>query len=167
MNKENAIKIFDQNQVRVHWDDDKELWYISVIDVIQVLTDSINPQAYWRKLKQRLKEEGNETVTNLHGLKSIDWESNCTRSKCRYYGFLYWCRIRCLVLKKYKMRNKISEYFIYRAKNGLLYGLIFIFMSIYFYFDNNMNLTQLLLIVGVIQLVMYIIYKYSKSKKRK
>lgn len=69
MTKENAIKIFDQKQVRTHWDEEKELWYISVIDVIEVLTDSIDPQAYWRKLKQRLKEEGNETVTNLHGLK--------------------------------------------------------------------------------------------------
>lgn len=69
MKKENAIKIFEQKQVRTHWDEEKELWYISVIDVIEVLTDSIDPQAYWRKLKQRLKEEGNETVTNLHGLK--------------------------------------------------------------------------------------------------
>lgn len=69
MSKENAIRLFEQKQVRTHWDEEKELWYISVIDVIEVLTDSIDPQAYWRKLKQRLKEEGNETVTNLHGLK--------------------------------------------------------------------------------------------------
>lgn len=71
MSKENAIKIFEQKQVRTHWDEEKELWYISIIDVIEVLTDSIDPQAYWRKLKQRLKEEGNETVTNLHGLKML------------------------------------------------------------------------------------------------
>lgn len=71
MKKENAIRIFEQKQVRTHWDEDKELWYISVIDVIEVLTDSVDPQAYWRKLKQRLKEEGNETVTNLHGLKML------------------------------------------------------------------------------------------------
>ncbi|MBX2967642.1 MAG: hypothetical protein KF845_15985 [Cyclobacteriaceae bacterium] len=69
MSKENTIKIFEQKQVRTHWDEEKELWYISIIDVIEVLTDSIDPQAYWRKLKQRLKKEGNETVTNLHGLK--------------------------------------------------------------------------------------------------
>lgn len=69
MKNENAIRIFEQKQVRTHWDEEKELWYISVIDVIEVLTDSISPQAYWRKLKQPLKEEGNETVTNLHGLK--------------------------------------------------------------------------------------------------
>ena len=71
MSKENAIKIFEQKQVRTHWDEEKELWYISVIDVIEILTDSIDPQAYWRKLKQRLKEEGNQTVTNLHGLKIL------------------------------------------------------------------------------------------------
>lgn len=71
MSKENAIKIFEQKQVRTHWDEEKELWYISVIDVIEILTDSVDPQAYWRKLKQRLKEEGNETVTNLHGLKML------------------------------------------------------------------------------------------------
>lgn len=69
MSKENAVKIFEQKQVRTHWDEEQGKWYISVIDVIEVLTDSIDPQAYWRKLKQRLKEEGNETVTNLHGLK--------------------------------------------------------------------------------------------------
>jgi len=71
MNKENTIQIFEQKQVRTHWNEEKETWYISVIDVIEVLTDSIDPQAYWRKLKQRLKEEGNETVTNLHGLKML------------------------------------------------------------------------------------------------
>lgn len=71
MSKENAIKIFEQKQVRTHWDEEKELWYISVIDVIEILTDSIDLQAYWRKLKQRLKEEGNQTVTNLHGLKML------------------------------------------------------------------------------------------------
>lgn len=69
MKKGNAAKIFDQSQIRTHWDEEKELWYVSVVDVIEALTDSIDPQAYWRKLKQRLKQEGNETVTNLHGLK--------------------------------------------------------------------------------------------------
>ncbi len=55
--------------VRTVWDNEQELWYFSIVDVIAVLTDSIDPGAYWRKLKQRLKEEGNETVTNCHGLK--------------------------------------------------------------------------------------------------
>ncbi|MBI4648208.1 MAG: Bro-N domain-containing protein [Bacteroidia bacterium] len=69
MTKETAIKLFEQKQVRTHWDEELEKWYFSIVDVIGVLTESIDQQAYWRKLKQRLKEEGNETVTNCHGLK--------------------------------------------------------------------------------------------------
>ena len=69
MDKQNEIKIFEAKQVTSLWDADKEKWYMSIVDVIAVLTESINPAAYWRKLKQRLKEEGNETVTNCHGLK--------------------------------------------------------------------------------------------------
>jgi hypothetical protein len=71
MSKETSIKLFDQKQVRTLWDAEREKWYISVIDVIEVLTNSIDPNAYWRKMKQRLKEEGNETVTNCHGLKML------------------------------------------------------------------------------------------------
>lgn len=67
--KSNSIALFNTKKVRRYFDEDKELWYFSVIDVIEILTDSINPQAYWRKLKERLKKEGNETVTNCHGLK--------------------------------------------------------------------------------------------------
>ena len=70
MSKKN-IKIFEQKQVRTLWDEEKEKWYLSIVDVIAVLTDSVDPNAYWRKLKQRLKEEGNETVTNCHGLKMM------------------------------------------------------------------------------------------------
>ena len=69
MTKETAIKIFQEQKVRTQWDDDEEKWYFSVIDVIAILTESKDATAYWRKLKQRLKSEGNETVTNLHGLK--------------------------------------------------------------------------------------------------
>lgn len=60
---------FENKQVRSHWDAEEEKWYFSVVDVIAVLTDSVDPTAYWRKLKQRLKAEGNETVTNCHALK--------------------------------------------------------------------------------------------------
>lgn len=69
MTKENAIKLFQDQKVRVQWDNDQEKWYFSIVDVINILTKSVNPQAYWRKLKERLKKEGNETVTNCHGLK--------------------------------------------------------------------------------------------------
>lgn len=68
--KENMqIKLFEDKKVRTLWDSEKEEWYFSVVDVVAVLTESKDATAYWRKLKQRLKEEGNETVTNCHGLK--------------------------------------------------------------------------------------------------
>lgn len=69
MTKETAIKLFSGKQIRTHWDDELEKWYFSIVDVIGILTESVDQQAYWRKLKQRLKEEGNETVTNCHALK--------------------------------------------------------------------------------------------------
>ena len=69
MKKQDAVKIFDDKKVRTLWDEDKEKWYLSIVDVIAVLTDSPNPQVYWRVMKKRLKDEGNETVTNCNGLK--------------------------------------------------------------------------------------------------
>ena len=69
MTQKQAIQLFEQKKVRTVWDTDKEMWYFSIVDTVAVLTDSVDPQAYWRKLKQRLKNEGNETVTNCHGLK--------------------------------------------------------------------------------------------------
>ncbi|WP_443738352.1 BRO family protein [Treponema sp.] len=65
----NKIKLFESQKVRTVWNEDEEEWYFSVVDVIQILTQSIDSAAYWRKLKQRLKLEGNETVTNCHALK--------------------------------------------------------------------------------------------------
>ncbi len=65
------VQIFQDKKVRTHWDAEREEWYFSVVDVMAVLTDSVDPSAYWRKLKQRLKAEGNETVTNCHGLKML------------------------------------------------------------------------------------------------
>ncbi len=69
MKQENTIILFNQKEVRRHWDEEEEQWYFSIIDVISILTGSVNPQAYWRKLKQRLIGEGNETVTKCHVLK--------------------------------------------------------------------------------------------------
>ncbi|MBP8116051.1 MAG: Bro-N domain-containing protein [Chitinophagaceae bacterium] len=65
----NDVKLFEQQKVRTHWDEKEEKWYFSISDVIAILTESVDPLAYWRKLKERLKKEGNETVTNSHGLK--------------------------------------------------------------------------------------------------
>jgi hypothetical protein len=69
MTKVNAIQLFEDKKVRTIWDAEQEKWYVSIINVIAVLTESVDANAYWRKLKQRLKAEGNETVTNCHGLK--------------------------------------------------------------------------------------------------
>ena len=69
MTQKQAIQLFEQWKVRTVWDDDAGKWYVAIVDVVAVLTDSIDAAAYWRKLKQRLKAEGNETVTSCHGLK--------------------------------------------------------------------------------------------------
>lgn len=69
MAQQNKIQLFEQKKVRTVWDESQEKWYFSIVDVVGILTDSVDPTAYWRKLKQRLKEEGNEIVTNCHGLK--------------------------------------------------------------------------------------------------
>ena len=62
-------KMFEGKTIRTVWDKDEEKYFVSVIDIAEALTDSVDPAGYWRKLKQRLKQEGNETVTNCHGLK--------------------------------------------------------------------------------------------------
>lgn len=63
------IKLFEEKKVRSQWDEESEKWYFSIVDVIGILTESPNPQVYWRVMKKRLKDEGNETVTNCNGLK--------------------------------------------------------------------------------------------------
>ena len=70
-NKKNSIRIFEEKKVRAVWDDEKEKWWFSVIDIIAVLTESENPRHYWTVLKGRLKNEGNETVTNCERLKML------------------------------------------------------------------------------------------------
>jgi DNA-damage-inducible protein D len=63
------IKLFESKQVHTEWDPKTQKWYFAIVDIVAVLTESADPGAYWRKLKERLKKEGNETVTNCHGLK--------------------------------------------------------------------------------------------------
>ncbi|MBQ8760951.1 MAG: Bro-N domain-containing protein [Bacteroidales bacterium] len=72
MTKKQALQLFEQKKVRTVWDDEQEKWYFAIIDVVAVLTeqdDHLKARKYWNKLKQRLKEEGNETVTNCHQFK--------------------------------------------------------------------------------------------------
>ncbi len=71
MKKENSIIIFNQKEVRRHWDEEKEIWYFSIVDVIEILTESVNPRKYWSVLKTRLKKEGSELATNCSQLKMI------------------------------------------------------------------------------------------------
>lgn len=72
MSKAKSIILFNQQKIRRHWDDEKELWYFAVVDVIAALTESNNPQVYWRVLKKRLIDEGsNETVTKRNALKML------------------------------------------------------------------------------------------------
>jgi hypothetical protein len=69
MTKEMVIKLFNEKQIRTHWDSEMEKWFFSIVDVIGVLTESENPNNYWKVLKNRLKKEGSELVTNCNQLK--------------------------------------------------------------------------------------------------
>jgi hypothetical protein len=80
--KENSIVLFKQKEVRRKWDEDEETWYFSIIDIVEILTNSINPSSYWRKLKQRLREEGNETVTKCHRLKMKAKDNKMRKTDC-------------------------------------------------------------------------------------
>ena len=71
MTQKQAIQLFEERKVRTVWDDEAETWYFAIVDVVAILTESADAAAYWRKLKQRLKAEGNETVTNCHSLKML------------------------------------------------------------------------------------------------
>ena len=63
------IQLFENQKIRTVWDEEKEEWYFSIVDVVGVLSESVDGRKYWNKLKQRLKEEGNELVTNCHQKK--------------------------------------------------------------------------------------------------
>lgn len=65
------LKQYEQRMIRTHWDEVEEKWYFAIVDVIAVLTDSVDPKNYWRVLKKRLRDEGNETITNCNGLKML------------------------------------------------------------------------------------------------
>ena len=71
MSKQTELKIFDDKQIGTFWDSEQKKWFVSIIDVITFLTESIDPNAYWNNLKEKLKKEGNETVTNCNGLKML------------------------------------------------------------------------------------------------
>lgn len=76
------VKLFESKRVRSHWDSDAEKWYFSVTDVVAILTESIDPLAYWRKLKERLKKEGSETVTSCHAFRMIAADGKMRITDC-------------------------------------------------------------------------------------
>jgi len=82
MTKKEAIKVFENRTIRSLWDNDTEEWYFSVVDVIAVLTDSPNPQVYWRVLKKRLKDEDNQTVTHCNGFKMKASDGKMRNTDC-------------------------------------------------------------------------------------
>ena len=71
MTKKEAVQLFEEKRVRTVWDDEQEKWYFSIVDVVSILTESVDGRKYWNKLKERLKKEGNQTVTNCHQLKLV------------------------------------------------------------------------------------------------
>jgi len=71
MTKENAIRLFNDHRIRVLWDEEQEKWVFSIVDVIAVLTESVNPRKYWSVLKTRLKKEGSQLTTNCSQLKML------------------------------------------------------------------------------------------------
>ena len=82
MTQNEAIKVFEQRDIRSLWDDEAETWFFSIVDVVAALTDSPNPQVYWRVLKKRLKDEGNETVTNCNALKMRAADGKMRKTDC-------------------------------------------------------------------------------------
>lgn len=64
-----SIQLFEDKRIRTAWDEERQEWLFSVVDIVGVLTESVDGRKYWNKLKQRLRDEGNETVTNCHQLK--------------------------------------------------------------------------------------------------
>lgn len=82
------IKLFESKQVRSVYNEQEEKWYFSIVDVVEVLTDSPNPQVYWRVLKKRLLAEGNQTVTNCHALKMVAADGKMRMTDVANTGFI-------------------------------------------------------------------------------
>ena len=67
--QQNNIRLFESQEIRTAWDEEAEKWWFSIVDVVATFKESVDAAVYWCKLKQRLKAEGNQTVTNCHGVK--------------------------------------------------------------------------------------------------
>jgi len=82
MTKKDAIQVFEQRSIRSLWDTEAETWYFAIVDVVAALTDSPNPQVYWRVLKKRLKDEGNQTVTSCNAFKMKAADGKMRKTDC-------------------------------------------------------------------------------------
>ncbi len=103
MAQSDKIQLFEDKRIRTAWDAEKEEWYFSIVDVVAVLTDSPNPQTYWRVLKKRLKDEGNETVTSCNALKMT-----AADGKRRLTGFIL--RKRQHINRAYRQKHQDSAH---------------------------------------------------------
>jgi len=83
-----SIILFEEKTVRRAWDAENQKWLFAIVDVLAILTGSIDPGAYWRKLKERLKKEGNQTVTNYHGLKMTSADGNRNSAGAFFFPLL-------------------------------------------------------------------------------
>lgn len=82
--KDNSIVLFHEKQVRRYWDEDKELWYFSIVDVIEILTESPRPRKYWNALKTKIEEEGSEVSQKLGQLKFLVTEVKLLTTSMKY-----------------------------------------------------------------------------------
>ena len=101
------IKIFEEKKVRTIWDAEKEEWYVSVVDVVAVLTESANPNNYWKVLKNRLKKEGSQLVTNCNQLKMPSSDGKMYKTDCMNTEQLFptICKILWMVPQLQKMQE--------------------------------------------------------------
>jgi len=120
MKKENSIALFNQKQVRRICDDKQELWYFSIVDVMDVLIDSANPKSYWKVLKHRLKKEGSEVVTKCNQLKM-------QASDGKYYATDCFSDQAC-VISSVKIANSwpsLTPLFFHSSVNSFLTSMLF------------------------------------------
>ena len=104
MGIETQIQLFDNAKIRVAWDDEKEKYFFSVVDVIGVLTESADGRTYWKVLKNRLLKEGNETVTNCNQLK-LPASDGKMRLQCPTFGMDY-----CFSYESEDVQNRVLDF---------------------------------------------------------
>ena len=129
MTKKQEIQLFNDRKIRTVWDDKEEKWYFSIVDTIAALTESLDAVAYWRKLKQRLKAEGNESVTNCHALKMLAADGKMRLTDIADQLFLIRIPLRCNSLVKVRTNNKPWTHMSFRPQLGCPGGILFLHLK--------------------------------------